>query len=102
MVKHIVMWKFKEFAQGRTKNENIDIVKSRLEALLYMPGFEVIKSFEFHKNSNPKEGMFDAVIEMLFDSFDDLSAYRNHPEHKAVSSFVSLVREGRASVDYII
>ena len=32
MLKHIVMWKFKD-AEGKTKEENVEIVKNGLEAL---------------------------------------------------------------------
>ena len=102
MIRHVVMWKFKDYAEGKTKVENIALVRSKLEALLEKPGFEIIKSFAFHTNVNPKDGMYDAVLEMTFESLDDVLKYRNHPDHKAVSSYVSLVREGRASVDYEI
>lgn len=33
MIKHIVMWEFKDHAEGLTKEENISKVKSMLEAL---------------------------------------------------------------------
>ena len=33
MIRHIVMWKFKEMAEGATKAENLRKVKSLLEAL---------------------------------------------------------------------
>ena len=33
MIKHIVMWKFKDFAEGATRQENLLKVKSMLEAL---------------------------------------------------------------------
>ena len=99
MIKHIVMWKFKTFAQGRSKAENIAFVHTLLKGLLEKPGFEIVKSFDFRTNVNPKEGMFDAVLEMTFESLADVETYRNHPEHKSVSTFVSLVRDERASVD---
>jgi hypothetical protein len=57
---------------------------------------------EIHFNENPKEGMFDAVLISTFDSFQDVAAYRVHPEHKAISAYVALVKESRASVDYEI
>lgn len=98
MVKHIVMWKFKEFAQGRTKEENLELVRSML---LKLPEkIDFIRSMEVRFNENPKEGMFDAVLISTFDSPADVERYRVHPEHKAVSSYVSLVREDRASVDF--
>lgn len=100
MIKHVVMWKFKEFAQGRTKQENLELVKNMLGELTGKIDF--IRSMEVNFNVNPKEGMFDAVLESTFDSLEDVKKYREHPDHKAVSSYVALVRESRASVDYKI
>ncbi len=98
MIKHIVMWKFKDFAQGRTKKENIELVKSMLEELPSKIDF--IRSMQVHLNVNTKNGMYDAVLISTFDSLEDVAAYTVHPDHKAVSSYVALVREDRASVDY--
>ena len=100
MVKHIVMWKFKSFAQGRSRKENLELVKSMLEELPARLDF--IRSLSVRLNENPKDGMFDAVLEAEFDSFEDLVRYSLHPEHKAISTYVSLVREDRASVDYTV
>ena len=33
MIKHIVMWKLKENAEGKTKEENAEIIKNGLEGL---------------------------------------------------------------------
>lgn len=98
MIKHIVMWKFKDFAQGRTKKENMTLIKEMLEELPEKIDF--IRSMEIHFNVNMKNTMYDAVLISTFDSLEDVEAYRVHPEHKAISSYVSLVRENRASVDY--
>lgn len=98
MIKHIVMWKFKDFAEGATKEENILKVKSMLEAL--PDKIDFIREMNVKINVNPKEGMYDAILISAFDSLDDVNRYRVHPEHKKVSSFVALIRESRASVDY--
>ena len=98
MVKHIVMWKFMEFAQGRTKKENLALVKSMLEEL--PSKIDCIRSMEINYNINDKQGMYDAVLISTFDTLDDVKAYRNHPDHMAVAEYVALVREARASVDY--
>ncbi|MBO5937243.1 MAG: Dabb family protein [Clostridia bacterium] len=100
MIKHIVMWKFKEEAEGCTKAENIAKVKAMLEALPEKIDF--IREMQVNVNINPKEGMYDAVLTSAFDSIEDVERYRVHPEHKKISSFVALIREGRASVDYEI
>mgnify|MGYP003480405357 FL=1 len=98
MIRHIVMWKFKDYAEGATKQENILKVKAMLEALPEKIDF--IREMQVNINVNPKEGMYDAVLISAFDSLEDVGRYRVHPEHKKISSFVALIREGRASVDY--
>ena len=98
MIRHIVMWKFKEFAQGRTKKENLELVKGMLEELPSKIDF--IRSMEDNFNVNDKAGMFDAVLISEFDTLEDVERYRVHPEHMAISDYVALVKEDRASVDY--
>ena len=98
MIKHIVMWKFKDYAEGASKQENVLKVKSMLEALPEKIDF--IREMHVHINVNPKEGMYDAVLISAFDSLEDVNNYRVHPEHKKISSFVALIKEDRASVDF--
>ena len=100
MIRHIVMWKFKEEAEGLTKKENLLKVKTALEALPEKIPF--IRRMEVNLNVNPKPGSFDAVLISEFDTLEDVNAYREHPEHKKISSYVKLVREDRACVDYEI
>ena len=98
MVKHIVMWKLKDFAEGRSREENIKYIKSRLEALP-----DIIKEIKFievganiHADKN-----YDAVLYSEFDTLEDLEIYQNHPEHKKISAYVSKVRDSRVAGDYI-
>ena len=57
MIKHIVMWKFKEEAEGCTKAENIAKVKAMLEALPEKIDF--IREMQVNVNVNPKESIPD-------------------------------------------
>lgn len=98
MIKHIVMWKFKDFAEGLTKQENLEKVKGMLEAL---PGkIDFIRDIKVEFNVNPKDGMYDAVLISTFDSLEDVAKYRVHPEHVKISNYVALVKTDRASVDF--
>lgn len=99
MVKHIVMWKFKDEAEGLTREENLMKVKAMLEALPEKIDF--IRHIEVNLNANFNGSNFDAVLISEFDSIEDVNCYRVHPDHKKISAYVSLVREARASVDYI-
>lgn len=98
MVKHIVMWKFKDFAQGLSKQENLMKVKTMLEALPEKIDF--IREMRVEFNVNNKEGMYDAVLISAFDTLDDVKRYRVHPEHVKISQYVALIKTDRASVDY--
>lgn len=100
MIKHIVLWKFLDEAEGHTKEENMDIVKSSLTALL--PIIPQIRSFEIGKDVLHSEMSYDMALIMTFDSLDDLDAYKNHPEHRKVSAYVKRVRSGRVSADFVI
>ena len=100
MIRHIVMWKFAEFAENCSKEDNILKTEKSLYALL--PFIKEIKSMEIGKNINQCEMAFDMVLTCDFDSFDDLCKYQEHTEHKKVSEFVKKVRTDRAIVDYEI
>ena len=98
MIKHIVMWKFKDEAEGLTRQENLIKVKNALEALPEKIDF--IRHIEVNLNVNNNGKNYDAVLISEFDSIEDVKRYRDHPEHKKISSYVALVRESRSCVDY--
>lgn len=100
MIRHIVMWKFKETAEGASREENLRRVKAMLEALPETITF--IRRMEVHLNENPDPKNYDAVLISEFDSLEDLAAYTCHPAHQEISAFVAKCREGRASADYTI
>jgi len=98
MVKHIVMWKLHEFADGHTKAENALRIKKALEALKDKIG--AIASLEVGINHTSRECAYDVVLYSEFNSFDDLDAYQNHEAHIALKGFLKDLRAGRVFVDY--
>ena len=99
MLKHIVMWKLKDYAEGKSREENIIYIKSTVENLINI--IPQIKFIEVGKNINP-DTSYDAVLYSEFDSPEDLDIYMNHPEHKKVSEYISKIRDARIVGDYII
>jgi heme-degrading monooxygenase HmoA len=98
MVKHIVMWKLRDRAEGSEKLANAMLIKSRLESLPgKIPG---ILKLEIGIDISGTEDSFDVVLYSEFASREDLQSYQNHPEHRAVMPFISAVREERKVVDY--
>lgn len=96
MLKHYVMWKFTD-GEGKTKEENIEIVKNGLEAL--PEKISHIKKLTFLKNEVPCERNFDALLIVETENEEELEKYKVHPEHVAVASYVAKVTEGRGAVD---
>ncbi|ULQ59593.1 Dabb family protein [Brucepastera parasyntrophica] len=99
MLRHIVMWQFKEEAEGKTREENCRIVKDLLEALT--PVVPSIRKLEVGINAYPSDSSADLVLISEFDSKEGLDAYVKHPEHLRVNDYVSKVRLMRTAVDYI-
>lgn len=98
MIKHIVCWKIRKFAEGKQKDENLKIMEKMLLSLKNIP---VVMYIEVGINSPEAEASnFDIVLITNFNSYSDLHAYQIHPEHKKVSEFVSKIRVSRVCVDY--
>jgi stress responsive alpha/beta barrel protein len=98
MMKHIVMWRLKDFTNGANKEENAKKLKSLLESL--KGNISEIRCIEVGINVNPSNAAFDVVLYSEFDSLSDLEAYQKHPEHLKIVSFVNEVRLERGVVDY--
>jgi hypothetical protein len=98
MVKHIVLWKLKEYAEGSTKQENALKVKLMLENMRgKIPG---MMKLEVGLNFEGSETACDISLYTEFESRDALNAYQIHPVHIKVKEFLPLVRSERRVVDY--
>ena len=98
MVRHIVMFKLKEFASPAEKQAKLDEIKTRLEALINK--IDVLRKIEVKFNCNPEES-WDLILITELDSLADVSTYANHPEHVAVAKgIIGPVKADRACVDY--
>jgi hypothetical protein len=96
-LRHIVMFKVRE---DKDKEENIQRIKSKLEAL---PGIiEEIRFFEVGVNSIDNGFAYDLVLCSEFDGKEELFRYQKHPEHVNVAEFVHKVCENRVVVDYVL
>jgi len=98
MVKHIVLWTFKESALGKTKQENLKETKVLLEGL--KDKIKEVKHLEVGINFNPGQHAYDLALNPEFLSKEDLLTYTNHPEHQKVVEHLGRVRDQRIVVDY--
>jgi hypothetical protein len=100
MVKHIVMWKLKELANGKSKDENTAEIKKMLEAL--PAKIEVIQHLEVGIDFLHGDMSADVVLTVQLASKSDLESYRMHPDHQAVIPFINEVVHERWVIDYEI
>lgn len=98
MIKHIVLWKLKSFAEGAGKEQNAAILKRDLEAL--KKKIPQISSLEVGVNFIASDAAYDVALYSEFSNEQDLNTYQKHPEHLKVADFVARVRESRVVVDY--
>lgn len=98
MIKHIVVFRLKDFAQGATKAENAIKIKNMLDELPAL--INVIRKFETGIDVLRSDRSFDLGLIAEFDNLDDLNTYAVHPEHLRVVDFIKSVREESKSVDY--
>jgi hypothetical protein len=98
MLRHVVMWQFKDEAEGRTKAENCRYIKGMLEALPAKIAY--IRRLEVGINEFSSAMSSDMVLITEFDSKDDLDLYAVNPDHVKISEYVGKVRKSRTVVDY--
>lgn len=98
MIKHIVFWKLKEYAEGASREQNAAKMKRELEAL--KTKIPQVLHIEVGSNLIPSDGAYDVALYSEFSSEQDLNIYQKHPEHLKAADFVAKIRESRVVVDY--
>ena len=98
MVRHIVMFKLKEFETPAAKEAKMQEIKVALEALINK--IDVLRMIRLDFNINPAE-TWDIILTTELDSLADVNTYANQPEHVAVArNIIGPVKADRACVDY--
>ncbi|MCW8955988.1 MAG: Dabb family protein [Gammaproteobacteria bacterium] len=100
MIKHIVLWKLKENADGRSKSENALLLKQRLENLNgRIPGMGLLEvGINTSNTDSNDEG--DVILYSEFETMEALEAYYPHPDHVKLKDFVQAIRSERRVIDY--
>jgi quinol monooxygenase YgiN len=97
MLRHIVMWKLKDQAEGGDRGANARKMKELLESCAALPG--VVK-YEVALAQPGLEATYDVVLYSVFRDRAALDAYQNHPQHLAIKPFIGSVRQERQCMDY--
>ena len=100
MLKHIVMWKLADQAEGQGKTANLAQAKALLEGCANLvPGQGRL---EVAVAAPGLECTYDLVLYSEFDDRAALDAYQVHPTHAPVKSFMRSVVVARQCMDYEI
>jgi hypothetical protein len=98
MIKHLVLWKLKENAEGKTRQENALELKAALEGL--KGKVPEIQALEVGLNFNPADTACDLSLYSEFKTREDLEKYQKNPEHLKVVELVKKVTQERRVSDY--
>ena len=92
MIRHVIMWKFKE---GEQEN-----MHKFLDALKALDGvIPEILHMEVGVNCLDANN-FDACLIADFEDLDAMNRYKNDPRHVEVSKLCKSIRETRGAVDF--
>ena len=94
MIRHIVMWKFREGTE-----EQRDLFLQGLSELYGV--IPEIRKQEIHRSAVP-DSDYDAVLISDFDSLETLDRYKKDPRHQAVSGLCKSIRISRSAIDFEI
>jgi heme-degrading monooxygenase HmoA len=98
MFTHIVLWKLKERASGKSREENARLMKERFEELANM--IDGLKRLDVGFNVIAGDEAADVALYTEFESRAAYQAYADLPAHKALVAFIGEVRSERRAIDY--
>ena len=97
MVKHIIIWNFKEELSDAERTEAAAKIKSGLEGL--QGKIDNLLSIKV-ENMPLSSSNGDLMLDSTFTDEDALKGYQVNPEHLKVAQFVRSVMGGRKCFDY--
>lgn len=100
MLRHIIMFKLKEFANKTEHQKAAEILKAKIESLKTQ--ISVIKKLEVGINVVELPWAYDIVLTIDLKNLHDLEIYKNHPAHQELIQFNKQYSVAKSSVDYII
>lgn len=100
ILKHIVMWKFLDNAEGKTKAENMRFAAENLRALVGVA--PTLLKLSIGEDVLGSPASFDMALVADFKSVEDMLAYRDFPRHAEISNYIRRVISDRKVVDFFI
>ncbi len=99
MYVHMVMWRFKDEAEGMSRSELVANVARRLNSLPAI--IKEIRQYDVGINiGDYGASFFDIGLISTFDTKADFESYCRYAEHDDVVSFIQTVQEEEQIVDF--
>ncbi|HNX44324.1 MAG TPA: Dabb family protein [Bacteroidales bacterium] len=97
MIRHIVLFKLRDFESEIRKQEIRLKIKNRIEEL---PGkIDLIRRCEVGVDIRKLEMSYDIVLIMDFDNLNDLNTYTDHPAHQEFIRFNKEFSAAKVCID---
>ena len=100
MIKHIVIWKFKDQTSTGTKADNLAKAVSLLKPCATL--VDGTLEFDVALGAHNKACTADLVLYSAFASQAALDAYQDHPDHATVKTFMKQAVASRECMDYTL
>ncbi len=98
MVRHIIMFKFKDVKNEVDKTKKLEKMKSAFSPM--KSKIDVVQSYEIGINMKNTDFSYDFVITSEYKSWEDLEIYIHHPEHQKAIEICKYIEKEKAVVDY--
>lgn len=100
ILKHVVMWRFLDEAEGRTKAENMRYCAERLRGLVGVA--PTLMALEIGEDELRSPASYDMCLVCDFVNLEGMLAYRDFPPHKEISAYIGKVTSSRVVSDFFI
>ena len=100
MIRHIVLFKLKDFSSEVERNDALEKVLINFRSLI--GEIPQIRKYKVETDLIGSDSSFDVVIDSDFDTLDDLKAYQNHPAHMYAVDQNKQWSEKKVVIDYEI
>jgi hypothetical protein len=98
MIRHIVMFKLKEFGSESEKAAAANEVLKRLDEL--PAAIDLIRRYKAGIDVRKLNWSYDIVLEMDFDTIADIDAYTVHPAHQNFIAFNKDFSIAKVCIDF--
>jgi Stress responsive A/B Barrel Domain len=98
MIRHLVMFKLREFSTPEEKMKAAETVRTELSTM--KKKIPEIQEFEVGINFTIDDAAYDLVINSSFSSKEDLKTYQVHPDHQDFIKFNKNYSAKKVVLDY--